>query len=218
MAQQIDTATVEEFALSWLPQAPAQVLEVGAGTGELARTLSEAGYKITAIDPKPTEDDIVRSVSLESFDDDGPYDSVVASRSLHHIHDLEAAVEKLVGLLRPDGHLILNEFAWDRLDTPTAEWLYEQKRQGEVDSQQENDHQSFGEWKTQWKEEHADLHGFDEMLTALRRWFQRRHFAWYPYLSTEYLDGDDAKMTECDLIANGEINATGFRYVGQVSK
>jgi SAM-dependent methyltransferase len=218
MAQEIEITTVEQFVHSWLPGVPARVLEVGAGSGDLARSLSETGYVVTAIDPKQTEDDIVRPVSLESFDHDEPYKSVVANRSLHHIHDLEAAVEKLAALLRPDGCLILNEFAWDRLDTATAEWLYTRKHRDDADSQQENDHQSFSEWKTQWEEEHAHLHGFDDMLTALRQRFQCRHFAWYPYLATEYLDGGDAKTSERDLIVSGEINATGFRYVGQASE
>lgn len=217
MVRQIDTTTVEGFVLSWLPRAPAQVLEVGAGAGELARTLSESGYEVTAIDPDPADDDIIQPVSLESFTGSGLYDSVVASRSLHHIHDLEAAVEKLADLLRPDGHLLLNEFAWDRLDAPTAEWLYAQKWD-EDKSQQKNDHQSFDEWKTQWREEHAHLHGFDEMLTALRRQFRRHHFAWYPYLAAEYLDGNDAKSSQRERIAAGEISATGFRYVGRPSE
>ena len=41
-----------------LPPAPALVLEVGAGDGELARSLRESGYAVTAIDPKSESPDV----------------------------------------------------------------------------------------------------------------------------------------------------------------
>src|SRR4051812_33797969 len=39
---------------AWLAPAPAgEVLDLGAGTGKLSATLSEAGHRVTAVDPSP---------------------------------------------------------------------------------------------------------------------------------------------------------------------
>jgi 2-polyprenyl-3-methyl-5-hydroxy-6-metoxy-1,4-benzoquinol methylase len=45
---------VLEFVLGALPSPPARVLEVGAGGGELAADLRDAGYDVLAIDPCST--------------------------------------------------------------------------------------------------------------------------------------------------------------------
>jgi len=44
-------AGVAAFVRGALPPPPARVLEVGAGSGELAAALREAGYDVVAIDP-----------------------------------------------------------------------------------------------------------------------------------------------------------------------
>ena len=127
------------------------MLEIGCGKGELARALAAAGYDVVAIDPEAPEGPIFRRTTIEAFDDSGPFDAVVASLSLHHVHDLGAALDKLVRLLR--GPLILNEFAWDRLDPMTPEW----------------------------EEEHEGLHGYGVMRAELDARFEERFFEWRPY-------------------------------------
>jgi SAM-dependent methyltransferase len=139
------------FVLSQLPPAPGRVLEVGCGGGELALEVADAGYDVVAIDPEAPEGDIFRRTTIEAFDESGPFDAVVASLSLHHVHDLGAALDKLVGLLR--GPLVLNEFAWDRLEPMTPEW----------------------------REEHEGLHGYDVMRGELDARFEERFFEWRPY-------------------------------------
>src|SRR4051812_44346975 len=54
---------VEAFVLAELPAPPARVLEIGAGSGELARALTAAGYDVVAIDPG-SEDAAVEPVAL----------------------------------------------------------------------------------------------------------------------------------------------------------
>jgi SAM-dependent methyltransferase len=127
------------------------VLEVGCGEGELALGLAEAGYDVVAIDPEAPEGPIFRQTTIEAFDDPGPFDAVVASLSLHHVHDLGAALDKLVRLL--DGPLLLNEFGWDLREPMTPEW----------------------------EEEHAGLHGYGVVRAELDARFEERFFEWRPY-------------------------------------
>jgi SAM-dependent methyltransferase len=140
-----------EFVLSQLPSVPARVLEVGCGEGELARAVAAAGYDVVAIDPEAPDGQIFRRTTIEAFADPGPFDAVVASRSLHHVEELGSVLDKLLRLL--DGPLILNEFAWDRREPITPEW----------------------------EEEHEGLHGYDVMRPELDARFAERFFEWRPY-------------------------------------
>jgi SAM-dependent methyltransferase len=117
---------------------------------------------------------------------------VVASFSLHHVHDLDAALEKLGRLLAPQGVLILDEFGWDLLDEQTAE-------QYDLDS-------------AEWRVEHDDLHGFERLRGALEARFHEQHFSPGPYFS-RHLGADEDE--EHELIVAGRIRPLGFRYVGR---
>jgi SAM-dependent methyltransferase len=82
---------------------------------------------VVAIDPDAPAGEPFQAVSLEEFSTDETFDAVVASRSLHHIHDLPGSVAKIASLLRPRGRLILDEHACDSLDERTARWYLEQR-------------------------------------------------------------------------------------------
>ena len=127
------------------------MLEVGCGDGGLARALADAGYDVLAIDPEAPDGEIFRRTTLEGFDEPSPFDAVVASLSLHHVHDLGAGLDKVVRLL--EGPLILNEFAWDRREPMTPEW----------------------------EEEHEGLHGYGAMRAELDARFEEQFFEWLPY-------------------------------------
>src|SRR5919197_4338609 len=99
------------FVHAHLPSPPARVLEVGCGRGDLARALARAGHRVVAIDPHAPPGELFRTTTLEDFADPDPFDAVVASRSLHHVADLPAALDKIARLLRLHGRLILNEHA-----------------------------------------------------------------------------------------------------------
>lgn len=62
-----------------------------------------------AIDPEAPAGDIFRRVGIEEFPAPEPFDGVVANRSLHHIHDLHAAIDSIAELLPPNGVFVLNE-------------------------------------------------------------------------------------------------------------
>jgi 2-polyprenyl-3-methyl-5-hydroxy-6-metoxy-1,4-benzoquinol methylase len=76
------------FVETHLPAAPARVLEVGCGRGDLARGIARLGYQVDAIDPEAPVGAIFHAVSLEEFSDPGPFDAVLANLALHHIPDL----------------------------------------------------------------------------------------------------------------------------------
>lgn len=197
------------FVKTHLPPAPARVLEVGCGKGRLARALDDLGHRVTAIDPAAPEGAIFQPVSLEDFADPVGFDAVVASRALHHIPDLGAALSKVQSLLVPGGRLIVVEQAWDRFDAPTARWYLEQRLAMDPGAPS-----SLQTCLAEWEADHADLHTFAAMLRELDRHFAERFFAWTPNLYAEL--GHGLEPEERRLIEAGSIQATGFVYVGSV--
>jgi SAM-dependent methyltransferase len=189
-----------------------RVLEVGCGDGALALELAGAGYDVLAIDPVAPDGPIFGRVTLEELDDPGPFDAVVASLSLHHVHDLGAALDRIAALLRPGGLLLLDEFAWERLDEPTADWYYGQLRalgaaRGHAVPR------SLDALREDWAAEHEGLHGSDVLLPALGARFEERSLEWQPYL-WRYVDGVSTRDLERTLVDVGAIQPLGYRWAG----
>ena len=189
-----------------------RVLEIGCGDGALARELDAAGFDVLAIDPVAPVGAIFRRVALEELDEDGPFDAVVASMSLHHVHDLGAGLDRIAGLLGRGGLLLLDEFAFDRLDEPTADWYHGQLRALAAARGREVP-PSPDALRAAWEAEHAGLHGYAVMRPALDARFDERAFSWEPYLH-RYLDGAAGDTLERALIEAAAIQATGYRYAG----
>jgi SAM-dependent methyltransferase len=188
------------FVIGQLPPRPVRVLEVGCGQGELAWALHASGHHVLAIDPLAPEGPIFRRVRLEELNEAGPFAAVVAGRSLHHVDDLSASLDKIAGLLEPRGLLVLDEFGWDLLDRRTAEWYGRGKPVEGV--------------LARWDAEHDGLHGYGQMCRELDRRFEQRFLSWEPYLY-RLLEEPTAEAEERELIERGGIRAIGFRYVGQ---
>jgi SAM-dependent methyltransferase len=197
--------TLEDFLRGQLPPPPARVLEVGCGQhGELATALSVAGWDVLAIDPMAPPGPIFRRLLLENLaPEEGPFDAVVAVRSLHHIRELDRALAGIRSLLRPDGLLAVEEFAWDLADEPTLDWLAEQRRS-------ELSREAFA---ADWEAEHLGLHGYDALRRELDARFEQRSFSWEPHLHKE-VGGREAELLERALIEAGRIRAVGFRWTG----
>jgi SAM-dependent methyltransferase len=182
-----------------LPPPPARVLEVGCGSGELARALSADGYDVVAVDPNAPDGAIFRRTTIEELGDEGPFDAAVASLSLHHVDDPGVVAARVRSLLKPGARFIVREFAWDLVDEPTARWDYARRgRDGGL---------------AEWREEHDDLHGFAPLRAALDAHFSERSFEWGPYLA-EFEPGEGHAAEERELIEAGKIRAVGFVYVG----
>lgn len=208
-------AHVAAFVRQQLPRPPAAVLEIGCGEGELARELEQTGYHVVAIDPEAPEGPIFHAVRLEDFDGAGPFDAVVASLSLHHIEDLGAAVDKIGGLLEPGGLLILNEWDRERFQGTTARWYFHQRHAlAALGREHAEIEPTFDEWWDEWWQRRSDVHPYAAMRPELDRHFSERVFEWVPYLYG-YRLGGEVEPLERALIASGEIDAVGFRYVGE---
>ena len=205
---------LHDFVLAQL-SGPSRVLEIGCGEGELALALAGAGHEVTAIDPEAPAGPIFRRVTLEEFAATTRFDAVIASRSLHHVHDVAAGLDKIGGLLETDGVLVLDEFVWDRLDDATADWYYGQLRALAASGQKDEIPPSLEACLQDWRKEHTGLHGFAAMRAELDSRFSERLFEWRPYIY-RYLGGVVSEALERALIDAGVVQALGFRYVGEV--
>lgn len=195
------TTDLLAFVRAELPPPPARVLEVGCGDGELALALAEAGHDVLAIDPIAPEGAIFRRTTLEELGDSGAFDAVLAVRSLHHVHDIDAALGRIASLAPL---LVLDEFTWDRLDEPTARWYEEQRLRHDADVPP----------VAAWNERHSDLHGYEALTGALSRRFVERFFARTPYLY-RYMHRPELEPVERAQIESGAIQVLGFRFVGE---
>jgi SAM-dependent methyltransferase len=206
-------STFLDFAGAHLPPPPARVLDVGCGQGELTTALAVAGYDVLGIDPLAPDGDRFRRILLDDLDpNEGPFDAVVASHSLHHIRDLGPALDQVVVLLRPGGALVLDEHGWDLADEKTLDWLYNQRRtlaaagQGEASV-------SLEALRDEWAAEHVGLHGFEALRSEVDARFEERAFVRTPFFH-RLLGGVATEVLEQALIDAGAIQALGFRFAG----
>lgn len=100
------------------------LLDVGTGTGNLARTLADLGARVTAVEPS----EVMRRVAQSKLGqtpvlagqflalpvDDGSQDSVVSTYAFHHLTEpaKELAATELLRVLRPGGRVVIGDYAW----------------------------------------------------------------------------------------------------------
>jgi SAM-dependent methyltransferase len=203
----------EAFVRAHLPEPPARVLEVGCGRGELTTALAVAGHDAVGIDPAAPDGPRFRRLTLEEVEEGARYDAVVAAFSLHHIRDLDAALAKIADLLVPGGLLLVDEFAWDLLDEPTVEWLWEQQRSAAAAAGAEAP-ATPAELRDDWEAEHVGVHGHAALRGGLDAHFEQVVIEPTPYFH-RHLGGADAAVLEQALIDAGTVAALGFRYAGR---
>jgi hypothetical protein len=190
-----------------LPEPPARVLEVGCGReGGVAPQLAAAGYEVLAIDPDAPDGPLYRQITLEELDDEGPFAAIVAGRVLHHVHPLDAALDKLQRL---GPLLILDEFAWNHMDEPTIEWYEGQHRVLAAAGREPKGPPDLGEWRAG----HPDLHPYETLRAGIDARYDELHFEWRPYFY-RWLGGPATESLETGLIEAGAIRPIGFRYAG----
>ena len=95
--------------------APARVLEVGSGPGELSQRIrDELGADVVAVDISPRMVELTRARGVEAivgdvqelpFEDES-FDCAVAAWMLYHVPDVERGIRELARVLRPGGRLV----------------------------------------------------------------------------------------------------------------
>jgi hypothetical protein len=196
-----------DFVLERLPPAPARVLEVGCGDeGGVTPALADVGYDVVGIDPRAPVGPLFRRASLEDFDEQGPFDAVVASRVLHHVDPLGPALDKVAGLAPL---LLVDEFAPERIDAPTRAWYEAQHRLLVAAGVDPPGPADLGEWAAR----HPGLHPSHHVVEELARRFETQYLEWRPYLY-RWLGDPSSEAPERTLVETGAIRALGFRYAG----
>ena len=199
----MQTVDVMAFVRAALPAPPARVLEIGAGDGELAEQLRDAGYDVTAIDPAAADGGAVQPVAL--LDVAGTFDAALAVVSLHHVEPLEESCAHLATLMHPGGRLVIDEFDVGRLDErATGWWLLQRRAAGKQD-----EHEPAG--LVDFMRHH--VHALQAIRDALAPHFALGEPMPCPYLHRWNLD-PGLRDAEERLIARGALPATGARLIG----
>jgi SAM-dependent methyltransferase len=194
-------ADAAAFVLDALPPAPARILEVGAGAGELAAWLRESGYDVMAIDPAADAPG-VDPVALGDLDvAPGSFDAAVAMLSLHHVEPLAESLRTLAGALPAGGRLVIDEFDVERFDERAARWWLDRNPSHDGDPAAIVRH-------------HRDhLHPVARIVAELSTAFELGPPERGPYLYRWGL-GPELRAEEERSIAAGELPETGVRLVG----
>jgi 2-polyprenyl-3-methyl-5-hydroxy-6-metoxy-1,4-benzoquinol methylase len=132
--------------------ANSNILEIGAGEGALATSLTKAGHRVVAIDPNPRGPFPVIATTFEDYEAGRDrFDCVVAQYVLHHAADLDRFVAKMARLTRPDGVIAIDDYGWERSDD------------------------------AQFRADRADFHTSEKMLALLDQTFSLISYEDHPY-------------------------------------
>ncbi|MGC0418017.1 class I SAM-dependent methyltransferase [Embleya sp. AB8] len=121
----------------WLPSGPADVLDVGCGTGSLAELMAQAGHRVTGVDLAPLMIERARA-KLAAAGLDGRFlvgdaavpptgearfDVVLSRHLVWTLPDPRAALGTWVDRIRPGGVLVLVEGRWSAAGSDEAAYV-----------------------------------------------------------------------------------------------
>jgi SAM-dependent methyltransferase len=237
-----ETHFTREFIKRSLPAGARRVLEIGCGSGELAASLLQDGLSVVAIDSDRDCVAAARQLGVDARNaawpdfDEGQFDVVLFTRSLHHIHPLNQAVQRAADSLPASGRLIVEDFAYEVADEKTLRWFANAIGQLDAadllmkDDDFLNAVRSKIETLEAWRENHvSDLHTAADIFAEIKRTFgavKREDVPYYfRYLARAIVptaDRDkilhDFAVEETALISNGTILPLGRHFVAERSK
>lgn len=102
--------------LALIPPPPGRLIDIGGGTGEMAKLLLDKGYGVDMITPSGLQAEIAQEklgekgrvfeIKFEDFDGSGPYDVCLFSESFQYV-DLDVSLTKLSEILAPGGRIVI---------------------------------------------------------------------------------------------------------------
>ena len=116
-----------DFVVCHIPSGVKTILDVGSGTGALAKRLIAAGYDVECVSPSPFLTERIRTLigntprifecKYEEVVTDKRYDLILFSESFQYIK-LEKSLSLSNELLQPGGHILISDFF--RNETPES--------------------------------------------------------------------------------------------------
>lgn len=205
----------------YLPGPPAAVVDLGCGPlGGFVPMLRARGYDAVGIDPQAPDGPEYIQAAFEEVRLPQRPQAVVASTSLHHVHDPGRVVNEIAAQLTPRGLMIVIEWDWEHFDEPTARWCFERldpaAEEGWLRRHRDRWLASGQPWDDQfrsWVEEER-LHPPRTLIRALDHRFDRRFFGTGPYYFPHL--GNMSEADEGAAIEEGTIRPGRIDYVGEV--
>jgi SAM-dependent methyltransferase len=232
-----ETRYTYDFIKQFLSSECRRILEVGCGTGELAARFLKDGYAVVAIDCDGESVAAARRLGADArvatwpdFNE-GHFDAVLFTRSLHHIHPLDESVRHAAASLVEGGLIIVEDFAYESTDEKTLHWFSSAIRlieaTGSLVVSDEFQHRVLSKTETlnAWRQSHEEeLHTaaeIDAHLEKVSHRVIRENAAYYfRYIASAItaVEKRDAILQafaeqEVTLAANGSIIGLGRRFV-----
>ena len=220
--EEIWLAATRPFIRAYLPPPPAAVAELGCGpAGGHIAALLRAGYRATGVDPEAPHGPTYRQIAFEHYRPATPLDAVIASVSLHHVHDLDTVIGHIADVLAPGGILAVVEWAAEDFDEATAAWCFQHELRDPAEpsawlsalhAEWTASGQPWNVFLQSWIRHHG-LHPASAIRRRLADRFVTIHESSGPYYFPGFMGvGPEAEQAAIDA---GEIRAGCLRYVGR---